>query len=541
MVAVARALGRAAVGAARLGQLGTTTTTTTTTTTAAVASAAVAPALVGRRGMAADATPDTEFDVVVVGGGPGGYVSAIKAAQLGLKTACVEGRGALGGTCLNVGCIPSKALLHSSHLFHEAAGGVMAAHGIDLGGVVPKIDVPAMMAHKATAVKGLTTGIEGLFKKNKVTYLRGWGSLSAPASPGAPPTVVVAPTEGAKDGQPASVTATKGVVLATGSEVSPLPGVEIDEERIVSSTGALELKEVPKRLVVIGAGVIGLEMGSVWSRLGSDVTVVEFAAAPIAFADVDIQRTFKRTMEKQGIKFEMSTRVVSAARKGDVVELTVADAKSSDCSTERVIEADVVLVATGRRPFTKGLGLESVGVTPNKRGQVEVDSHFATSVPGLFAIGDVVPGPMLAHKAEEDGVAVAENLAGLSGHVNYNTVPSIIYTNPEVASVGLTEAAAKAEVGAVKVGKFSFAANSRARAVDTAEGFVKMISCAATDKLLGVHILGPNAGELIAECVLAMEYGGSAEDIARACHGHPTLSEAVKEAALAVGGKPIHM
>jgi len=465
-----------------------------------------------------------EQDVLVIGGGPGGYVAAIKAAQLGLKTTCVEGRGSLGGTCLNVGCIPSKALLHTSHMYHEASHH-FKTYGIDAQGL--SLNLANMMKQKESAVTGLTKGIEGLFKKNKVTYAKGWGRLLGGGQ------VEVSKADGSKD-----VLRGKHIILATGSDVAAIPNVPIDEERIVSSTGALSLKEVPKRLIVIGAGVIGLEMGSVWSRLGSEVTVVEFMDAPASFADSEIARTFKRSLEKQGLKFMLKTAVKRAEQKGDTVALEVAPAQGGDAKT---LEADVVLVSVGRKPYTEGLGLDKVGVKTDNKGRVLVDDHFKTNVDGIYAIGDVIPGPMLAHKAEEDGVACVELIAGKAGHVNYDTVPNIIYTDPELAYVGKTEEQVKAMGVDYKVGKFSFMANSRARAVDTTDGMVKMISDAKTDKLLGVHILGPNAGELIAECVLAMEYGGSAEDIARTCHGHPTLSEAVKEAALATYFKPIHM
>ncbi|KAI7835395.1 hypothetical protein COHA_010705 [Chlorella ohadii] len=412
----------------------------------------------GLRGFAAAASE--QKDVVIIGGGPGGYVAAIKAAQLGLSVACVEGRGTLGGTCLNVGCIPSKALLQSSHMYAEAKH-AFQKHGVLVDGVA--VDVAAMQRQKASAVEGLTKGIEGLFKKNKAR----WAC-------------------------------------------------------IVSSTGALSLENVPKSLVVIGGGYIGLELGSVWSRLGAEVTVVEFLDHIVPTMDGEVRRAFQRSLQKQGLKFKLGTKVASAEATHDGVNLTLQPAKGSG-STE-MMSADVVLVSTGRRPYTQGLNLEGVGVATDKRGCIVVDKHFQTSVPGIHAIGDVIPGPMLAHKAEEDGVACVELLAGRSGHVNYDTVPSIVYTWPEVASVGKTEEQVKADGLAYKVGKFSFMANSRARSVDDTEGMVKFIADAKTDKIMGVHIMGPNAGELIGECVLAMEYGASAEDIARTCHGHPTLS-----------------
>ncbi|KAL4433593.1 hypothetical protein ABPG75_000034 [Micractinium tetrahymenae] len=468
---------------------------------------------------------DSVKDVVIIGGGPGGYVAAIKAAQLGLSVACVEGRGSLGGTCLNVGCIPSKALLQSSHMFAEAKHS-FAKHGVVVDNVA--VDVAAMQKQKSAAVEGLTKGVEGLFKKNKVMYVKGWGTLKSAKE------VEVSLADGGS-----SMINTKNIIIATGSEVSPLPGVPIDEKRIVTSTGALELDKVPNSMVVIGGGYIGLELGSVWARLGAEVTVVEFLDNIVPTMDGEVRRTFQRSLQKQGLKFKLGTKVTSAEADDSGVRLTLEPSKGG---TSESMTADIVLVSTGRRPYTKGLNLEGLGVTTDKRGYITVDEHFQTSVPGIFAIGDVIPGPMLAHKAEEDGVACVEMLAGHSGHVNYNTVPSIVYTWPEVASVGKTEEQVKAEGISYKVGKFSFMANSRARSVDDTEGMVKFIADAKTDKILGVTIMGPNAGELIHECVLAMEYGASSEDIARTCHGHPTLSEAVKEAALATAfGKPIHM
>jgi dihydrolipoamide dehydrogenase len=389
-----------------------------------------------------------------------------------------------------------------------------------------------MQKQKDDAVSGLTKGIEGLFKKNKVEYVKGWGTITGPN------TVDVSSGEG---GDKRTLEA-KNILIATGSEVTPLPGVPIDEERIVSSTGALSLKEVPKDMVVIGGGVIGLEMGSVYQRLGAQVTVVEFSDSIVPSMDAEIRRNFQRTLQKQGIKFRLGTKVSGARREGDKVVLSVEPAKEGGAGKSEELSVDVVLVSAGRRPFTNGLGLENVGLTTNRRGQIEVDDHFRTKVPSIYAIGDVIPGPMLAHKAEEDGVAAVEIMAGKPGHVNYNTVPSIVYTHPEVASVGITEEQAKEQGLAIKTGKFSMMANSRARAVGDSEGLVKLIADAKTDKLLGAWVMAANAGELIQECVLAMEYGASAEDIARTCHGHPTLSEAVKEAALATSmGKPIHM
>jgi len=463
-------------------------------------------------------------DVVVIGGGPGGYVGAIKAAQLGLDVTCVEGRGSLGGTCLNVGCIPSKALLQSSHMYAEAKNN-FAHHGINVAGV--EVDLPKMMEQKDTAVDGLTKGIEGLFKKNKVEYVKGWGSLKSGTE------VEVTKEDGSKE-----IINAKNIVIATGSDVMQLPGITIDEERIVSSTGALKLASVPKKMVVIGGGVIGLEMGSVWSRLGSEVTVVEFTDTIVPSMDAEVRRVFQRSLTKQGLKFKLKTKVCSAVVEGDAVKLTLEPAKGGD---QESLEADVVLVATGRRPVTEGLNLEGAGVKLDERGRIQVDDHFKTSVGSVYAIGDVIPGPMLAHKAEEDGVAAVEIIAGKVGHVNYNTVPGIVYTHPEAASVGITEEEAKKQGLEYKTGKFSFMANSRARAVGDSDGLVKFVAEAKTDKILGAHIVGPNAGELIQECVLAMEYGASTEDIARTCHGHPTMSEAVKEAAMATHGKPIHM
>eukprot|EP01026_Neomeris_dumetosa_P061395 TRINITY_DN5795_c0_g3_i1.p1 TRINITY_DN5795_c0_g3~~TRINITY_DN5795_c0_g3_i1.p1 ORF type:complete len:538 (-),score=98.20 TRINITY_DN5795_c0_g3_i1:200-1699(-) len=466
---------------------------------------------------------EAPYDVVVIGGGPGGYVGAIKAAQLGLKTACIEGRGALGGTCLNVGCIPSKALLHSSHLYWEAEKH-FSGHGIVVEGV--KVDLDKMMKQKLDAVSGLTKGIEGLFKKNKVTYVPGWGKFKSSTE-----------VDVVKDDGSTQTITGKNIVIATGSDVASLPGINIDEERIVSSTGALKLQKVPESLIVIGGGYIGLEMGSVWGRLGAKVKVVEFAQNIVPTMDGDVRKAFQRSLQKQGFEFMLNTKVTSAVIEGDKVKLTVEPSQGGE---SQVLEAEIVLVSAGRRPYTDNLNLEAVGIAPNKRGQIEVDDHFRTNVPNIYAIGDVIPGPMLAHKAEEDGVAAVEIIAGKKGHVNYNTVPGIVYTWPEVASVGLTEEQAKEKGLDYKVGKFAFMANSRARSVDDTEGMVKFISEKASDKILGAHIMGPNAGELIPECVLAMEYGGSTEDIGRTCHGHPTLSEAIKEAAMATYFKPIH-
>lgn len=460
----------------------------------------------------------------MIGGGPGGYVAAIKAAQLGLKTTCIEGRGTLGGTCLNVGCIPSKALLHSSHMYHEA-GHNFAKRGIKIQGL--ELDLGAMMGQKNKAVTGLTKGIEFLFNKNKVTYVKGWGSFKSANE------VEVSLLDGGKQ----SIKA-KNVIIATGSDVAQLPGVPIDEKQIVSSTGALDLTKVPESMVVIGGGVIGLEMGSVWNRLGSKVTVVEFMDKIVPGVDSTVRTAFQRSLQKQGFAFKLSKKVSSAKVEDGKVKLVLEPAKGDGASEE--LEAEVVLVSTGRKPYTEGLGLDKAGVQLDERGRIPVDGHFRTNAPGVYAIGDVVPGPMLAHKAEEDGVAAVEFIANGGGHVNYDTVPGIIYTWPEVAAVGKTEDELKAAGIKYKVGTFPFAANSRAKAIEDAEGMVKVIAEDKTDRVLGVHIFGPNAGELIQECVLAMEYGASSEDIARTCHGHPTMSEAVKEAALATCASAIH-
>jgi dihydrolipoamide dehydrogenase len=464
------------------------------------------------------------FDVAVIGGGPGGYVAAIKAAQLGMKVACVEKRGALGGTCLNVGCIPSKALLHSSHLYHEAKAG-LDKHGIKVKGV--ELDLDAMMDHKDEVVETLTKGIEGLFKKNKVTYLKGHGKLDGPGK------VKVA----LDDGGERTVQA-KSIVIATGSESTPLPGVEMDEERIVTSTGALELEAVPEHLVVIGGGYIGLEMGAVWHRLGAAVTVVEFLDRVTPGMDGEVSKQFQRILEKQGLKFKLGTKVTGVDSKGKRLKVTVEPAKGGDAET---IDCDVVLVAIGRRPYTDGLGLESVGIEPDKRGMIEVDDHFRTKAEGVYAIGDVIRGPMLAHKAEEEGVAVAELLAGQKPHIDYNKIPGVVYTSPEVAAIGRTEEQLKEAGIAYKTGKFPFMANSRGRSTGQTDGFVKILADAETDEILGCHIIGAEAGTMIGELAVAMEFGASAEDLARTSHAHPTLEEAIKEAALAAFAKPIHI
>ncbi|MEO5338117.1 MAG: dihydrolipoyl dehydrogenase [Magnetospirillum sp. WYHS-4] len=455
-----------------------------------------------------------------MGGGPGGYVAAIKAAQKGLKVACVEKRGALGGTCLNVGCIPSKALLQSSHHYEMAAHG-LAVHGVQVG--KPVLDLAAMMKRKQSVVSGLTKGIEFLFKKNKVDYVVGAATLQDAG------TVTVGD----------KTLKGRNIAIATGSDVAPLQGVAIDERRIVSSTGALALETVPGHLVVVGAGVIGLELGSVWRRLGAEVTVVEFMDTILPGMDLDVRKTMQRSLEKQGLKFRLSHKVASAKAGKDGVTLSV---EPRDGGGAEALKADVVLVAIGRRPYTEGLGLDKLGVEMDPRGFVKVDRQFRTNVPGIHAIGDVIGGPMLAHKAEDEGVALAEILAGGKAHVDYNTIPGVVYTHPEAASVGRSEDALKRDGVAYKAGKYPFSANSRALANGDAEGFVKVLADARTDRLLGVHIVGPNAGDLIQEAVSVMEFGGAAEDIALTCHAHPGLAEAVREAAMmAASGKAIHM
>jgi len=467
---------------------------------------------------------DTTYDMIVIGGGPGGYECAIRAAQLGLKVACVEKRGSLGGTCLNVGCIPSKALLNASEKFEEANHG-LAVMGIELGKV--DLDLKTMLGHKDKIVGDLTKGIEFLFKKNKVDYVKGAGRIAAAGR------VVVVDGAGTE-----RELATKHIVIATGSDHMELPGVSIDEKRIVSSTGALSLAKVPAHLVVVGGGYIGLEMGSVWKRLGAKVTVVEFLDRIVPGMDGEIGKNFNRILKKQGMTFRLSTKVTGAKVGKSGVSLTVESAAGGDAET---IEADIVLVAIGRRPYTEGLGLEEAGVALDDKGRVAVDASFATNVAGIHGIGDVIAGPMLAHKAMEEGVALAEILADKAGHVNYETVPGIVYTWPELAAVGKTEEQLKEAGVAYTVGKFPFSANSRARCNNTTDGLVKILADAKTDRILGAHILGPDAGNLIHEVVVAMEFGGAAEDLALSFHGHPTLNEAVKEAALAVGGRAIHI
>ena len=460
----------------------------------------------------------SSYDVIIIGGGPGGYVCAIRCAQLGLKTACVEGRGALGGTCLNVGCIPSKALLHASHSLHEAETNFTK---MGLMGKSPSVDMGKMMDYKQGVIDGNTAGIEFLFKKNKVDYIQGWAKISGKGE------VTVGD----------DVHTAKNIVIATGSEPSALPGVPVDERVVVTSTGALSLPKVPKKLVVIGAGVIGLELGSVYSRLGSEVTVVEFLDQITPGMDGEICKTFQRSLKKQGLKFVMGAAVQKVEATKTKAKVTYKLRKND---TEVTIDADVVLVATGRKPFTDGLGLAEIGVETSERGQVKTDAHWQTNVEGVYAIGDVIDGPMLAHKAEDEGMAVAETIAGQAGHVNYDVIPGVIYTSPEVASVGKTEEQLKDEGRAYKVGKFNFMGNGRAKANFAGEGFVKILADASTDRILGCHLMGPAAGELIHEICVAMEFGASAEDIARTCHAHPTYSEAVREAALACGDGAIH-
>jgi len=461
---------------------------------------------------------DYDFDVLVIGAGPGGYVAAIRAAQLGLKTACAESRETLGGTCLNVGCIPSKAMLHASEFYDHAANGTFAKMGIK---VTPELDLDTMHGQRKDAVKQLTGGIEFLFKKNKVEWLKGHAAFTGKDS------VKVGDRE----------VRTKNIVIATGSSVTPLPGVEIDQKVVVDSTGALELPKVPRHLVVIGGGVIGLELGSVWRRLGAKVTVVEFLDQILPGFDGEVRKESNKILKKQGLEFKLSTKVTGVAVKGGKATLTVEPAAGGAAET---IEADTVLVSIGRKPNTDGLALDAAGLATNQRGQIEIDHSFKTSVPGIWAIGDVAPGPMLAHKAEDEGIAVAENIAGLTGIGNQDVIPSVVYTWPEIAGVGLTEEAAK-ERGEVKVGKFSMLANSRAKTNHEPDGFVKVIADAKTDRVLGIWCIASVAGTMIAQAAQAMEFGATSEDIACTCHAHPTHSEAIKEAAMAVMGKPIHV
>ncbi|HNQ92065.1 MAG TPA: dihydrolipoyl dehydrogenase [Alphaproteobacteria bacterium] len=461
----------------------------------------------------------SSYDLIVIGAGPGGYVCAIRAAQLGMKVACVEKRATLGGTCLNVGCIPSKALLSASEKFHEVKSEIDKM-GIRVSGV--KLDLNGMMGHKKSVIESNTKGIEFLFKKNKVDWLKGAGKIVAAGQVNVGGTVYQ----------------TKNIVIATGSDVAVPAGLTLDEKRIVSSTGALELDEVPKKLVVIGGGVIGLELGAVWGRLGSEVTVIEYMDRILPTMDSEISKEMQKILTKQGMSFKLSTKVVKAEADKKGVELQIEPAAGGKGET---IKADIVLVAVGRKAYTDGLGLEAVGVERDERGRVKTDAHFQSNVAGIYAIGDVIAGPMLAHKAEDEGVVLAEMLAGQSGHIDYNLIPGVVYTWPEVASVGQTEDQLKAAGVSYKSGKFPFMANGRARAMNAVDGFVKILADAKTDRVLGCHIIGPEAGTLIAEVTAVMEFAGSSEDIARTCHAHPTLEEVVKEAALAVLGRPIHI
>ncbi|MBY6118932.1 dihydrolipoyl dehydrogenase [Mameliella alba] len=462
-----------------------------------------------------------QYDVIVIGAGPGGYVAAIRCAQLGLKTACVEGRETLGGTCLNVGCIPSKALLHASHQLHEAEHNFAK---MGLKGKAPSVDWKQMLAYKDDVIGQNTKGIEFLFKKNKIDWLKGWGSIP----------------EAGKVKVGDEVHEAKNIIIASGSEASPVPGadVTVDEKIVVTSTGALELGKVPKKMIVIGAGVIGLEMGSVYARLGTEVQVIEFLDAITPGMDAEVQRQFKKILEKQGMSFVMGAAVQKVEATKTKAKVTY---KLRKDDSEETVDADVVLCATGRRPFTEGLGLDKLGIEMSERGQIKTDGQWRTNVPGVYAIGDVIDGPMLAHKAEDEGMACAEVIAGKHGHVNYGVIPGVIYTAPEVASVGQTEQELKDAGRAYKVGKFSFMGNARAKAVFQGEGFVKLLADKETDRVLGCHIIGPGAGDLIHEICVAMEFGASAEDVALTCHAHPTFSEAVREAALACGDGPIHM
>ncbi len=458
------------------------------------------------------------YDVIIIGSGPGGYVCAIRCAQLGLKVACVEGRDTLGGTCLNIGCIPSKALLHASHMLHEAEHNFAA---MGLKGKSPSVDWKQMLAYKDDVVAQNTKGIEFLFKKNKVDWIKGWGSVP----------------EAGKVKVGDTVHEAKAVIIASGSEPTALPGVEVDEKVVVTSTGALTLGKVPKSMVVIGAGVIGLELGSVYARLGADVTVVEYLDAITPGMDAEVQKVFQRTLKKQGLSFIMGAAVQKTEATKTKAKVHY---KLRKDDSEHVLDADVVLVATGRKPYVDGLGLDGLGIEMTQRGQIAVDAHWQTSVPGVYAIGDVIEGPMLAHKAEDEGMAVAEVVAGKHGHVNYGVIPGVIYTHPEVANVGETEETLKDQGRAYKVGKFSFMGNGRAKANFAGDGFVKILTDKDTDRILGCHIIGPAAGDLIHEVCVAMEFGASAQDLAMTCHAHPTYSEAVREAALACGDGPIH-
>jgi dihydrolipoamide dehydrogenase len=465
---------------------------------------------------------ENNFDVIVIGGGPGGYVCAIRAAQLGLKTACVESRGSLGGTCLNVGCIPSKSLLNLSENYHKAKKD-FSNQGIEISDI--KLNINKMMSNKEKSVQVLTKGVEFLLKKNKVTYLKGKGVLFSKNN------VVVYENEKRQS------YAAKNIVIATGSSPTSLPGIEIDEKNIVSSTGALSFSKVPKDLIVIGGGYIGLEMGSVWSRLGSNVTVIEYLDFITPGMDREISNEFKKILIKQGIQFKLNNKVTAVINEKDKV---VVDYTNNTTASRERVECDKVLVSVGRKPYTEGLNLTKIGIKKDSKGRIEVNEKLQTSLKNIYAIGDVIKGPMLAHKAEEEGIAVAEIIAGQAGHVNYDVIPGVIYTSPEVATVGKTEEQLKNEKKEYKVGKFPFIANSRAKVNNETEGFVKILADSNTDKILGVHIIGPHSGDMIAEMALAMEFGASAEDIARTCHAHPTHSEAIKEAALAVDKRPIH-
>tara|TARA_B100001057_G_scaffold76932_1_gene71686 strand:- start:3140 stop:4546 length:1407 start_codon:yes stop_codon:yes gene_type:complete len=466
---------------------------------------------------------ENNFDIVVIGGGPGGYVCAIRAAQLGLKTACIESRGALGGTCLNVGCIPSKSLLNLSENFHKAKKD-FNSQGIEIDGI--KLNIEKMMLNKNKSIQVLTKGVEFLFKKNKISYFKGKGVLFSKND------IVVYENNNKRTN-----VKSKNIVIATGSTVTSLPGIEINEKNIVSSTGALSFNKVPKKFAVIGGGYIGLEMGSVWSRLGSEVTVIEYLDFITPGMDREISNEFQKILSKQGINFKMGSKVESVEDKGKCVLISYTNVKNSK---KEVLEVDKVLVSVGRKPYTEGLNLSKIGVKKDSKGRIEVNDKLQTSVSNVYAIGDVIKGPMLAHKAEEEGIAVAEILAGQAGHVNYDVIPGVVYTSPEVATVGKTEEQLKKENKSYKTGKFPFLANSRAKVNNETEGFVKILADSKTDKVLGVHIIGPHCGDMIAEMALAMEFGASAEDIARTCHAHPTHTEAIKEAALAVDKRPIH-
>eukprot|EP00095_Tigriopus_kingsejongensis_P008563 snap_masked-scaffold2625_size13816-processed-gene-0.3 protein:Tk08563 transcript:snap_masked-scaffold2625_size13816-processed-gene-0.3-mRNA-1 annotation:"dihydrolipoamide dehydrogenase" len=461
----------------------------------------------------------SSYDVIIIGSGPGGYVSAIRCAQLGLKTAIVEGRDTLGGTCLNIGCIPSKALLHATHMLHEAEHNFGE---MGLKGKSPSVDWDQMLTYKNNVIGQNTGGIEFLMKKNKIDWLKGWGTIPQAGK--------------VKVGD--DIHDAKHIIVATGSEPSTLPGIDVDEKTVVTSTGALSLGKIPKRLVVIGAGVIGLELGSVYARLGSDVTVIEFLDAITPGMDAEVAKTFQKLLTKQGLKFTLGAAVQGVETKNNKATVTY---KLRKDDSEHTIDADTVLVATGRRPYTAGLGLEALGVEISDRGQIKTDAKYATNVPGIYAIGDAIAGPMLAHKAEDEGMAVAEGIAGQMPHINYDVIPGVIYTHPEVSSVGKTEEQLKDEGRAYKVGKFSFMGNGRAKANFAGDGFVKILADKTTDRILGAHIIGPMAGDLIHEICVAMEFGAAAEDLARTCHAHPTYSEAVREAALACGDGAIHM